>query len=205
MKIIKPSFEILDCPDGNSILKKIEKIGRICYKSEDRITETSATPFIKTLLSLQHESVLEHQNITVIITCDRGVSHELVRHRIASYTQASTRYCNYSNDKFGNEITVIKPLFWEETDPSYSLWKSANEYLERVYMEMLQNKCKPEEARSILPNSLATEIVITTNLRQWRHILKLRTSNKAHSQMREVMIPLLNELKKLVPVIFNLI
>ena len=107
MKIMKPSIEIVDMDSYESILKKIEKIGRVCYKSEGKITEDSAEKFIRSLLTRQHESVIEHENVTVRVVCDRGVSHEIVRHRIASYSQESTRYCNYAGDKFDNQISVI--------------------------------------------------------------------------------------------------
>ena len=113
MKIINPSVQLEDEIDGQRIMKKIERIGRVCYKSEGNITEDSAERFVKNLMNKNHESVLEHVNISVRVICDRGVSHEIVRHRIASYSQESTRYCNYSNDKFGNELTFIKPCFWE--------------------------------------------------------------------------------------------
>ena len=203
MKIIKPSYKILTPIDGKQILKNIELIGRISHKSENRITETSAAPFVKKLIELGDESVLEHESITVKFVCDRGVSHELVRHRVAAYTQESTRYCNYSEDGFGNEITVAIPLFFKQDTPEFYDWGSACEDAEDAYFRLLKDGAKPEEARSILPNSLKTEIVVTANIREWRHILSLRADRRAHPQIRELMIPLLYELTEKVPIVFD--
>ena len=207
MKIVKPSFIIEDNTDGEEILKKIEKSGRTCYKSEDKITADSSRDFIRTIITSGHESVIEHEKVTVRVICDRGISHEIVRHRIASYSQESTRYCNYTKDKFGNEITVIEPCFWksgsEADKEKYDIWKNSIEAIEKEYFKLIELGASPQEARSILPNSLKTEIVMTMNLREWRHFFKLRTSNKAHPQMREITIPLLNEFKKCIPVIFD--
>lgn len=203
MKVIKPGFEIIDKVNGKEILKKIELCGRVCYKSEDRITEDSAAKFISNILNSGHESVIEHEKITVRIICDRGVSHEIVRHRIASYSQESTRYCNYYKDKFGNELTLIKPVFWDESSKEYELWYNSMQNMENTYNELIAMGVKPQEARSILPNSLKTEIVVTMNLREWRHFFKLRTAERAHPQMREVACAMLDEFKKLIPVVFD--
>jgi thymidylate synthase (FAD) len=203
MKIIKPSFEILTEIDGNEVLKAIEVAGRTCYKSENMITDKSAKDFVKMLIDKGHEAVIEHYDITVRIICDRGVSHEIVRHRVASYAQESTRYCNYSHDKFDNEITVIKPCFWDDRSDLYALWEIQCRLAEQTYMVMLQNGARPEEARSILPHSLKTELVVTMNLREWRHFFKLRTDKAAHPQMREIAIPMLAAFKKLIPVVFD--
>jgi len=203
MKIIEPTFVIESLVDGDYILRQIENAGRTAYKSEDKITENSAIKFVTMINNLGHNSVIEHQSVTVRVICDRGVSHEIVRHRLASYTQESTRYCNYTKGKFGNEITVIKPCFWNIEDEKYQIWKKTIETIEVAYNKLIELGATPQEARSILPNSLKTEIVITMNLREWRHFFKLRTSSNAHPQMREVAIPLLNELKKRIPVIFD--
>lgn len=203
MKIVKPSIEMIDEIDGKHILEKIEKIGRVCYKSEDAITDGSAERFSRNLILRGHESALEHVSITVKVICDRGVSHEIVRHRIASYTQESTRFCNYSNGKFDGEITVIEPCFWKEDTYQYNSWKTAAEMAEKAYMSMIHNGATPQEARSVLPNSLKTEIVMTMNLREWRHFLKLRTAKDAHPQMREVSGMILKEFKEKIPVIFE--
>jgi thymidylate synthase (FAD) len=203
MKIVSPSFEILLMPDSETVLKSIELAGRTCYKSEDRIDKDSATEFVQKIVASGHHSVIEHINITVRFICDRGVSHELVRHRLASYSQESTRYANYSQEKFGREITVIKPLFWEETSREYAEWLSAMKQAEASYMKLIDMGATPEQARSVLPNSLKTEIVMTCNIREWRHVLTLRCSPKAHPQMREVMLALLSELAGKVPIFFK--
>lgn len=203
MKEIRPSFEIMDDIDGAEILQKLERCGRVCYKSEDKITEGSAEKFIGMILKSGHESVLEHEKLTVKFICDRGVTHEIVRHRIASYSQESTRYCNYSKDKFGNELTFIRPCFWTDDSEEYAVWKQAMEEIEKTYVKLISLGAKPEEARSILPNSLKTEIVCTMNLREWRHFFRLRTAERAHPQIREISVALLDELKKRIPVIFD--
>ena len=203
MKEIRPSFEIMDDIDAAKILQKLERCGRVCYKSEDKITEGSAEKFIGMILKSGHESVLEHEKLTVKFVCDRGVTHEIVRHRIASYSQESTRYCNYSKDKFGNELTFIRPCFWADDSEEYAVWKQAMEEIEKTYVKLISLGAKPEEARSILPNSLKTEIVCTMNLREWRHFFRLRTAERAHPQIREISVALLDELKKRIPVIFD--
>lgn len=203
MKIIAPSFEILTELNGNDILKKLERIGRVCYKSEDRITGDSAERFIRNLVSRGHESVIEHIAVTVKIICDRGVSHEIVRHRIASYSQESTRYCNYSSGGFGSELTVIRPYFWEESSEKFQIWQKSMKAAEDAYLSLIGLGATPQEARSVLPNSLKTEIVVTMNLREWRHFFKMRTEKHAHPQMRETAIPILKEFQKQIPAIFD--
>lgn len=213
MKIIKPSYEILTpiSKGGIKELQHIEKIGRVCYKSEDRITEDgeSAKKFVKMLINNGHEAMIEHSSLSVKFVVDRGVSHELVRHRIASFAQESTRYCNYSKDKFGNEITVILPCFFDtgmgilSNSLVYQEWKSSCEWAEEHYFNLLKMGATPQQARTVLPNSLKTEIIITANYREWRNFFKLRTAEAAHPQMREITIPLLKELKSLIPIIFD--
>ena len=203
MKIIEPYHQFLTPVDGQAILKHIESCGRICYKSEDKISEGSSEKFVAGIVRRGHEAVLEHFDITVKFVCDRGVTHEIVRHRMASYCQESTRYCNYSQDKFDNEITVIKPFFLDENAPGWLMWKRACQAAETAYFDLLDFGCTPQEARAVLPNSLKTELVMTANLREWRHFLKLRTAKAAHPQMREVAIPLLEDFKDRIPVIFD--
>ncbi len=207
MKIINPSVKVIFplelTYNENGIYTRIEKLGRICYKSEDLITKNSSINFIENILKSGHESVIEHINVTVIFICDRGVSHEIVRHRIASYSQESTRYCNYSKNKFGKELTFIKPCFWEEDSEEYKIWYDNMKNIENSYFKLLESGAKPEQARSVLPNSLKTEIAMTTNLREWRHFLKLRTSEKSHPQMREVANMVKDEFKKYIPLIVN--
>lgn len=205
MKIIEPSFEILTPITGNE-LKLIEAAGRTCYKSENNITDESSKKFVAGLIKRGHEAMLEHSFLSIRFICDRGVSHELVRHRLASFAQESTRYCNYNKDKFGNELTFIKPLFFDPNTYDYRMWENAMEQAEYRYMQLIQNGRTPQEARSVLPNSVKTEVVMSTNYREWRHFFKLRAARAtgpAHPQMEELTRPLLEELKKLIPVVFD--
>jgi len=203
MKIIKPSIDILTPIDGTEILKHIELCGRVCYKSEEKISEGSAETFIANIIKRGHEAVLEHYDITVKFICDRGVSHEIVRHRMASYCQESTRYCNYSKEGFGKEITVIAPCYLEPGTEGWSLWQLSCTQAEKAYFDLLNWGCTPQEARAVLPNSLKTEVVMTANIREWRHFLKLRTSPAAHPQMREVAMMLLTYFEDLMPTLFG--
>lgn len=190
-------------PDGEQLLKNIELCGRVCYKSEDRITDESAAAFIRMIMKSGHESVLEHEKITARVVCDRGVTHEIVRHRIASYSQESTRYCNYSKDKFGGELTFIKPCYFADDSEGYRLWAQAMENAEKSYFALLDAGAKPEEARGVLPNAVKTELVITMNIREWRHFFRLRTSGRAHPQMRELAGMMLEGFRQRFPVIFD--
>ena len=219
MRKVNAGFEILTpiSEGGIKELQHIEKIGRVCYKSEDRITEDgeSAKKFVGMLIKNGHEAMIEHSSLSVKFTVDRGVSHELVRHRIASFAQESTRYCNYANNKFGGECTYIdiapginldtkmRNMSKEEVDAVYDEWVLAMEDAEKHYMRMLELGATPQIARSVLPNSTKTEITITANYREWRNFFKLRVPKTAHPQMREVTIKLLKELKTRIPVIFD--
>jgi len=203
VKIIQASFELTGKVDCEAIYKNIESFGRVCYKSEAKITSGSAESFIRRIIKSGHESVIEHEKISVKIICDRGVTHEIVRHRIASYSQESTRYCNYAGEKFGRELTFIKPCFWDAEDPAYSVWSEQMQSAENAYIKLIDMGVTPEQARSILPNSLKTEILVTMNLREWRHFFRMRTSKGAHPQIREISIPLLCEMKRLLPAVFD--
>jgi len=217
MKIIKPYYKILSKIEGKELLKSIERAGRTCYKSEDKITDESAEKFIKMLIERGHESVLEHEKISILFVCDRGVSHEIVRHRIASFSQESTRYCNYAKDKFDNQITFIQPVWISDEQINLMINEKNNMQIEETtkawYNSILESEqaynllsklgWQPQQSRSVLPNSLKTEIVVTANIREWRTIFKQRTSKAAHPQMRELICPLLNELKVSIPIIFN--
>lgn len=201
---VKAGYEILDDVNGEDVLRKLEKIARVCYKSEDKIADGTAEKMVRSLIKRGHEAMLEHFSLSVKFTVDRGVSHEIVRHRLASFAQESTRYCNYGTH--GGEIKVIRPLYLSEDGEDYKLWRKACEVAEQQYLAMLECGCAPQEARAVLPNSLKTEIVMTANLREWRHFLKLRavgTTGKPHPQMQEVAIPLLKELQEKIPVIFE--
>lgn len=232
MRLVRPSYEILHIDDG--AIKLLELAGRTCYKSEDRISDGTAGPFIKRIVQdYKHESVIEHASITVKFIVDRGVTHELVRHRLCSFSQESTRYCNYGKAR---QVTFVIPPWltvepgeydgyniysvngqpWSKSKPRYSsvlpdslisgasgLWAVSLALAENAYLRLLDEGWSPQQARSVLPNSLKTEIVTTANFREWRHILKLRTAKAAHPQMREVMIPLLADLTNRLPVIFG--
>ena len=212
MILSKPSHTILTPLDSAAILARLEKAGRTCYKSEGRIKDGSAETFIGAILQRGHESVIEHESISVRFICDRGVSHELVRHRIASYSQSSTRYCDYNK----GQVEFIIPSWSLIPEGEYAgidsmpllsgsdaIWFTAVWICENNYKRLRLLGWKPEQARSVLPNSLKTEIVMTANLREWRHFFKLRTARAAHPQMRELVAPLLVELQGVLPVIFD--
>lgn len=199
LEIIKSSFVIESNIDPVKILRDLERYGRVCYKSEHLITEESAKDFIGRILKSGHESVIEHKSITVRIICDRGVTHEIVRHRIGSYSQESTRYCNYCK----KGIQFIEPIFFVKDKEKYNLWLSAIKNCEKAYNQLIEIGATPQEARSVLPNSLKTEIIVTYNLREWRHFFRLRCSKAAHPQMREVSCSMLKEFKERIPVIFD--
>ena len=219
MKILNPNYKILTPISDGAVdeLKHIERIGRVCYKSEDRITEDgeSAKKFCKMLIDRGHEAMIEHSTLSVLFTVDRGVSHEMVRHRIASFAQESTRYVNYSKDKFGNEIGVIDIMGGIERDKAlnnedadllgeiYTEWFKGMEDAEKHYMKLIELGATPQIARSVLPNSTKTNITITANYREWRNFFKLRTTLAAHPQIREVTVPLLKELQQRIPIIFD--
>ncbi len=216
MKVIKPSFEILNEPNWPEVLLQLERAMRTCYKSEDKITEGSAEKLIRSIIKRGHESTLEHVSMSVRFICDRGVSHELVRHRLCSFSQESTRYVNYG----GGDIQFVLPPWmncsylgefsefpsgpvidgeWDAED----IWMAECSRSETAYGHLLDEGWQPQQARSVLPNSLKTEIVVTTNLRDWRHIFHLRCDKTAHPQMREIMIPLYDYLNEQCPVIFD--
>lgn len=203
MIIQQPQILIPENELNQGLFHRLERYARTCYKSEDMMTGTVNPHFLKSKLTMGHESIIEHEKATVLLIIDRGISHELVRHRIAAYSQESTRYCRYSKAKFGNEITVIEPYFLQGRDRDYQLWFESCQLSEKNYMAMLANGCSPQEARSILPNSLKTEIVVTYNLREWRHFFRLRCDTAAHPQMRQVAIPLLLYFRGKMPALFD--
>ena len=189
MKIIKPYVEpTVPLAPAEDLYRIVEAGGRTCYLSEAGEGDTPAK-FIQRAIKRGHESILEHATISLRFICDRGVSHELVRHRLASYSQESTRYCNYSKGKFGNEITVIEPCFWDESDLKYATWANLCSKAEDAYIDLVRSGATPQEARSVLPNSLKTEIVVTMNIRNWRHFFQMRyfgVAGTPHPQMVEV-------------------
>ena len=199
MQIVKQSWEFLNEPKGEQILHLIEIAGRTCYKSEDKITPESSRTFVKKLIDSGHYAMIEHGSITVKIITDRGVTHEIVRHRIASYAQESTRYCNYGNDKFGCQITYITPVDFILQQEDFVLLQTIQEH----YMKKIAQGKSPQQARYFLPNGLKTEIVMTANPREWRHFFTLRTSKAAHPQMRALALDMLQGFKNVIPVLFD--
>lgn len=204
MKIIEPSYEILTPINGNEVLRTLEKVARTCYKSEEKIGEGTAERMISNLIKNGHEAMIEFFDITVKFIHNRGFTHEMVRHRLCSFAQESTRYCSYDKEKFGKELTMIKPYWFDETDQSVKdFWSNHVFSSECTYFQLLKYGLQAQAARGILPNDLKTEINVKANLREWRAIFKLRTAPSAHPDMRRVMIPLLEELRGKIPVIFD--
>jgi len=217
MQLVKPSYQIESVFSGDAMLRAIEEYGRVCYKSEESITPDSAEKFVRMIVSRGHHSVLEHASISVRFIVDRGVTHELVRHRLASFSQESTRYCNYSK---GGQIAFVIPPWvkiepghycgkgccadWPKFDNAQDVtWFFMCRGAEVSYLALCDNGWSPQQARGVLPNSLKTEIVVTANLREWRHIFDVRCSTAAHPQMQEVMVPLREELRRRIPVVFD--
>lgn len=210
MHIVPQHHHFVTPVDPDFIYKVIEIAGRTCYKSEDKTNEESAEPFIRGLIRRGHESVLEHACITLKFITDRGVSHELVRHRIASYSQESSRYCNYAKDKFSNEITYVLPHFCEcdeqgviVENPMSLSWACSCAFDELIYMKLIELGAKPQDARQVLNNSVKTEVMATFNMRSLRNMLRQRCSKAAHPQMRKLMRPLLDELVQQIPALFE--
>ncbi|WP_304393193.1 FAD-dependent thymidylate synthase [uncultured Clostridium sp.] len=218
MKIIEPLIEVENF-NGIQIMKNIERACRTCYRSEDKITDTSYQNLLKNCINRGHESVLEHEKISIRMTCDLGVYKDLTRHRIASFSIESTRYCNYGKDKFDNELKFIRPVYYVESwkDRNYegsamsleenksAIWYRTMEEIESNYIDMSKLGCTPDEMRMLLPHSIAAEVCMTANIREWKHILSLRTTNHVHPSIQQLMIPLLLKFKEEMPEIFNVI
>ncbi len=208
MKIIDASYEIktkLKPKRVKEMLQDIEETARTCYQSEDRITKDgeSAKTMIHSLIKRGHEAMLEHASIRIRFICDRGVSHEIVRHRLAAMAQESTRYCDYTKDKFKKQLTVIRPSFFRDKPELMAAWEVQCLSAEESYFRLRELGAKPEEARSVLPHSVKTTVTFTMNLRELRHFLRLRTQKDVHPQMLELTRPLLAELQSKIPVIFD--
>ena len=220
MKLIKSYYEILNEEDLHKASKQIERAARTCYKSENKISDNSDAELVSKLLTCGHEAMLEFgPSISVLFVCDRGVSHEIVRHRLCSFAQESTRYCNYSKDKFDNQITFIQPLWindeqielvqrmnernFMDIEETTKEWYNVLQESEQTYNTLIKLGWQPQQARSVLPNSLKTEIVVKANIREWRHIFVQRTSKKAHPQMRELMVPLFQHFQLMCPLLFS--
>lgn len=202
MQIVDPYIQV-EKVDGTQIMKNIERACRTCYRSEGKITEGSYKTLLKNCITRGHESVLEHEKVTIRMYCDLGVYKDLTRHRIASFSIESTRYCNYGKDKFGNELKFIKPCNMEEGTKLYKLWEDACENIEKDYIEMSNLGALPDQLRMILPHSIAAEVTMTANIREWKHILNLRASSHTHPSIRQLMIPLLLHFKQIMPEIFE--
>lgn len=200
MKIVQQSHEWITPLNRDITLKRIEQIARTCYKSEGAIKPGSAEKMVAMLCKNHHYAMIEHISLTCKFVTDRGVANEIVRHRIGSYAQESTRYCNYSKDKFDNQITVIDHGY---TGATRSHWLDLCHESEVYYQLMIESGATPEQARDVLPLCLKTEIVCTWNLREWHEVLRLRTAKDAHPAIRELMIPVLRELQEVYPEIFN--
>lgn len=203
MIVLQPQVLVPQNQLDGEIVKRLERYGRVCYKSENVMNPQGNPDFLSSKLRLGHESIIEHEKVTLMFVVDRGITHELVRHRIAAYSQESTRYCNYGKDKFGREIAVIEPYFFKDDPKAYELWARACQQSEDVYMTLLDAGRSAQEARSVLPNSLKTEIVVTFNMREWRHFFRLRCDAAAHPQMRQVAIPLLLLFKERFPALYS--
>ena len=232
MEIVKPEIEILALADGETMLRHIERCARKCYQSQHRTTENSYESFVRGLIDSGHESTIEHCSITVDITCDRGITHEIVRHRLCAFSQESTRYVNYAKEKYGESIKLIDPFFFDPMEEaidvevptlsadvmgrpqfdtpqlfkmnSFDAWYLTNMWAEWGYMALVNKFGRTaQEARSVLPNSTKTAISVTCNLREWRHIFKLRADGPAHPQMRQIMLPLLDQMAKFIPIVFD--
>lgn len=202
MKFIKPWIEV-EKIDGIKIMKNLELAAKQCYRSQDNIKDESYDKFLRGCISRGHESVIEHEKVSIRMCCDIGVYKDLTRHRLASFSIESTRYCNYSKDKFDNNISFIVPCNIEEGTQEYKLWQNCMSEIEQNYNAMAELGCKPDQLRLLLPHSTAAEVVMTANIREWRHILSLRADSHAHPSIQQLMIPLLLYFQKEMPALFD--
>ena len=204
MKLVKPKVEVLDKLNGTQILKRIEKIARTCYKSEDKISEddSSARKLVTNLINSKHEAMLEFVDITVKFTCSRSIAQEITRHRLASFAMESQRFCAYNKDKFGNEVTFVLPS-WVNDNESTELFIQTLKNTELTYFELLNKGLKAQESREVLPNATKTELNMKCNLREWRHFFNLRCSQAAHPDIRVLALDLLKQFHEVIPIIFD--
>lgn len=203
VKIVSPEIEVITPLDGDYILKHLERCARNCYKSEDKITSDSAQKMIKKLLEMGHEAMIEHFSITVKLTTDVGAYKDLTRHRHASFAIESTRFCNYSKGKYGNELTFMKPSNMEEGTEIYNIWLKAMADTEQHYLNMAALGASADQLRMLLPHSTKADVFMTANIREWRHIFKLRCAPAAHPSVREIMLKALQEFRAHIPVLFD--
>ena len=201
MNLVEPWVKVEQF-DGKKIMKRIERACRTCYRSEEKITEDSYKNLIKNCITRGHESVLEHEKITVRIYNDIGSYKDLTRHRFASFSVESTRYCSYDKNKYGNQISVINPVYIEDKE-IYETWKKTIEEMEKGYMKLKELGASTDMCRNLLPHSTAAEYTMTANIREWKHIFSLRANNHVHPAIRQVMIPLLKYFKEQMPDIFD--
>lgn len=201
MRIVEQSIEVMDTLDGDRIVKKLEKCARKCYKSEEHIKQGSEV-LLANLIKWGHESVLEHESITVDVTTSRSISHQLVRHRLASYSQESQRYCNYSKGKFNEEVTFVRPHRFKKGTANYDQWLESCAVAEGNYFTLLEDT-PPELAREVLPNSAKTEIIITHNIRSWRNFFKQRITSAAQYEIAVLADLILKEFKENIPILFD--
>ena len=202
MKIIEPKMEV-EKFDGKAIMKRLERACRTCYRSEGSITDESYKTLLNNCITRGHESILEHEKITIRMTCDIGVYKDLTRHRIASFSVESTRYCNYGKDKFDNEIKVMRPCNIDPNSKLYEHWTTAMEQIEKEYLDMSKEGATADQLRMLLPHSTAAEVTMSANIREWKHIFNLRANNHAHPAIQQLLIPLLLLFKKEMPEIFS--
>ncbi len=201
MKIIKPWVE-LEAIDGITVMKNLERAAKHCYRTEGNIKENSYDHFLRNCINRGHESVLEHEKVTVRICCDVGAYKDITRHRLASFSIESTRYCNYSKDKFGSEISFIEPCNIDDTELLED-WKNCMQNIETTYNTMAKKGALPDQLRLLLPHSTAAELTMTANIREWRHIFSLRADKHAHPSIQQFMIPLLLYFKQQMPALFD--
>lgn len=205
VKIVNPSAEIVTNIDGKQILQNIEKAARTCYKTEGSITDDgeSAKKMIQKLIDMGHTAMLEFADVHVLLRCDVGVYKDLTRHRHCSFAIESTRYCNYSKDKFGNEITFIKSVNIKDNTDEYVIWYNTMYEIEQAYNQMANLGCKPDQLRMLLPHSTAAWVNIKANIREWRHIFGLRCAPAAHPSVRQAMLMTLKLFHERIPVLFD--
>ncbi len=202
MRIVEPWIKV-EKIDGKKIMKRIERACRTCYRSEGKITEDSYKKLLGNCITRGHESVLEHEKVTVRIYSDVGSYKDLTRHRFASFSVESTRYCSYDKDKYGNEIAFMNPAGYIENEEMYKIWKQTMQEIEKGYIKMKELGATTDMCRELLPHSTAGEYTMTANIREWKHILALRTTKHVHPSIRQVLIPLLKYFQEEMPEIFG--
>lgn len=203
VKVVEPSMEIWTPLDNNYIMRFLERCARNCYKSEGMINDDSAERMIRKLIELKHDAMLEHYSITVKMTCDLGCYKDITRHRHASFAIESTRWCNYAKDKFGSEISVVRPINMEVGSDIYNAWLKNCEDMEKSYLDVMSKGGTVDQGRMILNQSTKADVIMTCNIREWRHVLRLRCEKSVHPTVQNIMRMILIEFKKHLPVLFE--